>query len=518
VVVSNYGANTVGVFLGKGDGTFQPQASYSLNGFANNLAIADINGDGKLDIAGSYYVPVGSASTSAIGMLYGNGDGTFGSETDFNTGQAHGTFVIATDLNGDGTPDFVNVDGSYGDASSQTIATLLNITQATASKLNVTVFGPGKTQQQVIASYAGDTHYANSSSSLSVASYGTRQTPAISWTPVPAWGIGVPLGTQVLNATVTTVIPGAFSYTAQLGSPAPVAVTQTTTLTTGGSYIFNATFTPTDTNSYNTATAISTVSIVPVDFNLLTSASTITIPVGKTGTLTANVAGLYGFSGQVAITTSGTLPGGLTVTASPSAIGPGGISTITIQAPSLPATTGKLERKPNWTAWGAGGIAVAGLLWLPLMGSQRRPRIGRLVALTLFGAALTGLSGCGAHYSYYSVIRLSSSSSTVASGSPVTLTAQLSGGHSDFSGTVTFYDAGTALGSPVSINGTVATLPVSSLPVGLDELTATYSGDDLNVGASSNQFPELITGTASFQIVGTSGSITHSSSLNVTIQ
>jgi FG-GAP-like repeat len=43
--------NTVSVFLGNGDGTFQPELTHSSGGsWANAIAVADLNGDGRPDI------------------------------------------------------------------------------------------------------------------------------------------------------------------------------------------------------------------------------------------------------------------------------------------------------------------------------------------------------------------------------------------------------------------------------------------------------------------------------------
>jgi hypothetical protein len=78
------------VFLGNGDGTFQPGVIYTASGLS--AAVADINGDGKLDII-----------TDGVSVLLGNGDGTFtsagGVPINGNSGPLLG------DFNGDGKLD-----------------------------------------------------------------------------------------------------------------------------------------------------------------------------------------------------------------------------------------------------------------------------------------------------------------------------------------------------------------------------------------------------------------------------
>ena len=76
-------------------------------------------------------------------------------------------------------------------------------------------------------------------------------------------------------------------------------------------------------------------------------------------------------------------------------------------------------------------------------------------------------------------LALTASSTTPGQASPVTLTAtvnQVAGSANTASGTVTFSANGTVLGIAEVTNG-VAILTTTSLPVGADMITATYSGD-----------------------------------------
>jgi hypothetical protein len=73
IVVANYRANNLGIFLGRDIGTFASQATYS-TGFASGpyaVAVDDMNKDGALDIVVANY------EANDLGIFVGNGDGTF---------------------------------------------------------------------------------------------------------------------------------------------------------------------------------------------------------------------------------------------------------------------------------------------------------------------------------------------------------------------------------------------------------------------------------------------------------
>jgi hypothetical protein len=77
-------------------------------GYLLTFAVADLNGDGKADLA------VADSESDKVSILLGNGTGTFGSATRFRVGKGPGE-VVAGDFNEDGRPDLA-VPVNYGSA------------------------------------------------------------------------------------------------------------------------------------------------------------------------------------------------------------------------------------------------------------------------------------------------------------------------------------------------------------------------------------------------------------------
>ncbi|PYX32538.1 MAG: hypothetical protein DMG77_03095 [Acidobacteria bacterium] len=108
------GGGSVGVLLGKGNGTFQVAKSYNSGGYlAQSVAIADLNGDGKPDVAVVNWsqTNVCSLGTCTVGVLLGNGDGTFQAAVNYSAGGSGGSSIAATDVNGDGRADLLVIAG-----------------------------------------------------------------------------------------------------------------------------------------------------------------------------------------------------------------------------------------------------------------------------------------------------------------------------------------------------------------------------------------------------------------------
>jgi Bacterial Ig-like domain (group 3)/FG-GAP-like repeat len=91
----------VQILLGNGNGTFQPAVLNSVPGGARFPIVGDFNGDGKLDIA--------ALGSGFVTILLGNGDGTFQPHIDspIDTSIPNPSQLAAGDFNGDGKLDLV---------------------------------------------------------------------------------------------------------------------------------------------------------------------------------------------------------------------------------------------------------------------------------------------------------------------------------------------------------------------------------------------------------------------------
>src|SRR5262249_23221838 len=113
---------SVSVLLGNGDGSFQDARNTAIEGFPESgvrppldVAVGDFNGDGIQDLAGATLDR--DTFLGSLSILLGNGDGTFQAQTRVLTTEEF-LFVptpLVGDLNGDGRLDLVTT--TFGDST-----------------------------------------------------------------------------------------------------------------------------------------------------------------------------------------------------------------------------------------------------------------------------------------------------------------------------------------------------------------------------------------------------------------
>ncbi|HEY5154939.1 MAG TPA: VCBS repeat-containing protein, partial [Acidimicrobiales bacterium] len=107
LVTANMGTNTVSVLLGTGSGTFQPRTDIVSGGHPSGVAIGDLNNDWHPDLAVSNQHAVGMDNVpGTASVMLGTGTGSFGPRTDYPSGATTRAVAVA-DLDGDGALDLV---------------------------------------------------------------------------------------------------------------------------------------------------------------------------------------------------------------------------------------------------------------------------------------------------------------------------------------------------------------------------------------------------------------------------
>jgi hypothetical protein len=116
LATANYGegANSVSVVLNRGNGSFRARRDYPVREGPGSVAIADLNGDRRADLA------VASEVSNTVGVLLGRSDGSLQRRRDYATGRAPFSVAIG-DLNGDRKLDLVTAN-----VVPHTVSVLLN--------------------------------------------------------------------------------------------------------------------------------------------------------------------------------------------------------------------------------------------------------------------------------------------------------------------------------------------------------------------------------------------------------
>jgi trimeric autotransporter adhesin len=335
--------DTLSILLSNGDGTFNAAPSFPTDSPAFSLVVGDFNGDDKPDLA---IAGAGNYPDHEVTFFTGNGDGTFA--TGLVVADASAEPLAVADLTGSGSSDVVTLRSVI----------LGNLALSTATVDYVLPDGNDAIQ----ANYAGDANNAPSSST---------NAPVVS-VPLPAFS---------LASSPTMVAPGAtasgdFSVTStsftgnlnlscsissvqsQASSPACSVQSTVNFYSPGGSLglLYSVTTQPTTPiGQYSiTITASNTAGIAPVstattvlvgaqNYQLSNNGAT-NVSVGAIGNSTITITPTGGYTGQVTMScavSTGQFPGAIPPTCTiPSPIAVAGLPvTTTLTLNTQPATS-----------------------------------------------------------------------------------------------------------------------------------------------------------------------------------
>jgi hypothetical protein len=257
-IVSDYDHN-INIFMGNGDGTFQPAVGIDGLEYPRDVIVADVNGDGIPDLVtdnvgvgpgGSAFAQEGSVPGS-VAVLLGNGDGTFQAPIQYN-GIYYPGWTALGDFNGDGLPDLATTQVSNGHSVNVSLnesptrsPTLVTPAYATPNPLLVnTVLGSTANLTVLGADAAGENTLTYTWSIVSIPSGATNPTfslngnsaaknTTVTFAQLGLYGFGVtitdPGGASTTSAVqvLVTVNQAPTVVTAAKATPSPVTGTST---------------------------------------------------------------------------------------------------------------------------------------------------------------------------------------------------------------------------------------------------------------------------------------------------
>jgi hypothetical protein len=396
----------VSLLPGNGDGTFGNPITIESSYVVSNVAAADINNDGKMDLVLSAQEVSGSdTSTGGIVTILGNGDGTFNVPSVVTSDNFFLGLQVA-DMNNDGNPDIVATlyqhQGQpveyygmvtllgYGNGLFAAPINQLESLESETPEVG-SFYSDGAVDVMTATGYGTALFMGQGGSTLALAPSATS----------------INFGdSETLTATVTTALSGRPTATGTVSFYDGTTLFGTSALNGGsiayssaslavGIHTIRAVYSgDTNFNPATSATTTITVANVAPAFTLSGSPSSVTVTGGAQGVVTLALAANSTFSGAVTLTcsgmpTNGTCainPGSVTLTASSS-------STATLV---IGTTTDHAELQHAQTPWQtpAAGLSFAAIFGI-FIGRRKRIRMMSAIGLAVLLTAGTMLVGCG---------------------------------------------------------------------------------------------------------------------------
>ncbi|UWZ82814.1 FG-GAP-like repeat-containing protein [Occallatibacter riparius] len=396
----------VSLLPGNGNGTFGNAITVESSYIVSDVAAADINNDGKMDLVLSAEEVVGSdITTGGILTFLGNGDGTFNAPSMITSNNFFLGLQIA-DMNNDGNQDIVATlyqhQGQpveyYGMVTllgygNGLFAAPVNQLESLASDTPQagSFYADGAMDVMTATAYGPALFIGQGGSTLALTPSATainfgnsetltaKVTAALSGRPAATGTVSFYEGTTLLGTS--TLSDGSAAYV-----PAPLAV---------GSHTIKAVYSGDDNfNPAPPATTTITVATVPPAFTLTGSPASVTVTGGAQGIVTLGVTANSTFSGTVTLTCSG-MPTNGTCAINPGSVtlAADGSATATLV---IGTTADHAQLQQPASPW---QVPAAGLSLVVMFGIfiGRRKRIRMLSALGLVVLLSAGamLVGCG---------------------------------------------------------------------------------------------------------------------------
>ena len=502
VTFSN-GFGAAGVLLGNGDGTFQPVVTYnSGGGGADAIAVADVNGDGKLDLA------LANAYSNNLGVLLGKGDGTFQRVVAYDSGNGDGrsnggnpVSIALGDMNGDGKPDL-----AVGSQFARLVGVLINNNGAPPTTTSLTtsvnpvglkqvvtytaaVAGSGRTLSGTVTFAEGFVSIATVTLENNQASYSTSYQSAGNH-PMTASYSGVlntAAGSRSATLTEYAVDP---TKTMLTTSGSPIFVGQPLTLSATVSSNYGAIPDGELVMFYDRTVLLGSAPLVGEKATFTTS-TLLAKPHGMKATYVGDTKFASSTGSVPQIVERYSTATTLTSSLNPSIFGQTVTMTATVQSAAPYPPAGKVVFRNGTTWFGASPLDTSGVATL----TRSNLKAGSYPLTAVYVSDANNAQSTSAIV--LQVVNQTTSSATITSspnpstvGQAVTFTARITSPTVTPTGPVTFTAGATVLGTAPLRTGK-ATLATSSLSVGSTAVTGTYSGDS-NIAKSSASVTQVV--------------------------